>query len=114
MSPESMNPFDPREETPVRDYPPRKVKMGKRPWHRQGWVWMIVMLIALVTVVMAIGELSGQVANVEDSIRQQTEELERQNYVLGTLVQGLDRIESAITNGIDRIIDAIDRESASS
>lgn len=102
-----MNHFDPGEATQMEKIVPRRVQTYKRPWHRQGWVWMIVVLIALIAVITAIGALSGQIANVNDAIREQTKELHQQNHILATIVHGIQRIETAITNGIDRIINAI-------
>ncbi|TVX99421.1 hypothetical protein [Paenibacillus cremeus] len=79
-----------------------------RPWYNQGWVWMIVVLIALVSIVMAIGGLSDQIGNVSSSIQQQTAELRHQNELLAAFGNGLNRIETAITNGFDRLVNAID------
>jgi|GEM_PF-2163195 len=105
----NMNSMNPREDKHARHpFPEPPMQVNKRPWHSQGWVWMIVVLIALVTIVLTIGGLSDQVANVNDSIQQQTAAIRHQNHILDTLDHGLNRIEIAITNGVDRVVTAID------
>lgn len=105
---EPQNHFDPREELHVRDDWPRRAATHKRPWHRQSWVWMIVVLIGLCVFVVAIGSLTDQVAQVNNAIREQTTELSRQNGILASLGQGLRRLELTFEHGIDRIVTVIE------
>jgi ABC-type Fe3+ transport system permease subunit len=99
--------LDPREERYVQEEFPRRAEKHRRPWYNRGWVWMIIVLIALCAVVAAIGTISDRLADVNGSIREQTEELRRQTGILTALSHGVSRIVTAIQNGIDRIVDAV-------
>lgn len=90
---------------------PGKSPDDRTPWHRQGWFWLIVVVVALgvITVlgIAVVGALHGLVAQSAA----QTSALQKQTTALGGMGAALQGVQQSL-QGITAALQAISRELA--
>jgi hypothetical protein len=68
----------------------------------QGWVWMVVAVIAIVIICIGFYSLTGQTARINGSVQDQTSAIREQTGVLGSIRDNLSAISQSIREAIIR------------
>jgi hypothetical protein len=68
----------------------------------QGWVWMVIAIIAIVIVFIGFYSLTGQTAKINGSIQDNTAAVRDQTGVLGSIRDSLSSISQSIREAIIR------------
>jgi hypothetical protein len=79
----------------------------KKPWYNQGWLWLIVAIIGIAVIWFALSALTQQVAQVNQSVQEQTDVLRSQNQLLASIRNGMDSLVRTIDYGFERLATAI-------
>jgi hypothetical protein len=68
----------------------------------QGWVWMVIAIIAIVIICIGFYSLTGQTAKINGSVQDQTSAIRDQTGVLGSIRDNLSAISQSIREAIIR------------
>ncbi|MFC0469080.1 hypothetical protein ACFFHM_00485 [Halalkalibacter kiskunsagensis] len=82
-------------------------KRFKRPWYNKGLVWLFVAAIGIGVLFFALSGLTDEVANVNQSLQEQTVAIEEQTQVMDSIKEGMNDIVVAIKDAANRITDSI-------
>ncbi|GAA0370243.1 hypothetical protein [Bacillus horti] len=100
-------PNDFHREQPVRE-------RHRAPWYNRGWVWMIIVVVALFVLLIGFSWLTDGLGTVGESIDQQTEAirdqtnvLETQNSLLANIRDGIQNLMQSIRDSVNQILAAI-------
>lgn len=91
-----------------------KAQQEPKPWYNQGWLWLIVALIGIGTLIVGVVLLTGQIGGVGEAVKEQTGAIREQtgllaaiNNSMGEMSAGLNRSLQEMSAGLDRIERAI-------
>lgn len=60
----------------------RTNRKPKKPWYNQGWLWLIVTVIAMGVFIFMFQGLTEQIGQLTEATQNQTDAIERQNNIL--------------------------------
>ena len=80
-----------------------------RPWHRQGWFWLIVAVVGLAVVAVIGIAVEGAIHGLTSATQAQTAAITRQTHTLGGIAAALRGIEQTLQS-IGQTMQAISRE----
>jgi hypothetical protein len=76
----------------------------KKPWYNQGWVWLIVAAIGIFTLFIALSGVTEELGNVNESVQKQTDVLEDQNQILGSIKEGINQLIITIKDAVTSLV----------
>ncbi|CAG7653252.1 hypothetical protein ACFQI7_30715 [Paenibacillus allorhizosphaerae] len=107
---ESEMPLPPRDGYRPQPYAPLPAETEPRrgkPWHSQGWLWLIVAVIAIGVMGAGLLMLAGEIGGIRSAIHEQTDVIREQNGLLNDLSAGLDRLTAAVSRVAEAVRDAV-------
>jgi hypothetical protein len=86
-----------------------KAEPEKKPWYSQGWLWLIVAVAAIGTLIVGIVLLVGEVGGVGNAVKEQTGVIREQNGLLASINQSLQEMSTGLTRSLQEMSDGIER-----
>ncbi|MFC0211364.1 hypothetical protein ACFFK0_02670 [Paenibacillus chartarius] len=91
-----------------RHHPERRpTPQPSKAWYQQGWLWMIMAMIGISVIGLGLFGLADQAAELNNSVKEQTDVLREQNGLLAGIRESADHIAGAVRHGFGRVVDAI-------
>lgn len=64
----------------------------KKPWYNQGWLWLIVSVVALGTFIFLFQGLIDQLAQLTQATEDQTDAIQEQNQLLSGIQESMNQL----------------------
>lgn len=92
---------------PYEPYPARREAQRKKPWHSQGWFWLIVTVAGIGVLLFGLLMLSEELGGIRTALQEQTDVLRAQNGLLNSLGDQVEHLTAAVNRVADAVRDAV-------
>lgn len=80
---------------------------NKKPWYNQGWLWLIVTIVAMGTFFFLFQNLTDQIGQLTEATQEQTKALETQNNILAGMKEKMDDMIREFNQMTTQIVNAM-------